>query len=124
MIDRLIPEPISAIVALRDTLGLSDEQVARLEAVADTLRARNEPVREKVREAFDAGRGGANPGELFRQVGPDVNEGRANVEAALAEAETILTPQQWRQVPAALRNVLSGFGGRGGGGGGGRPPRQ
>jgi hypothetical protein len=128
IVERLIPEPISAIVALRDTLGLSDDQVARLEAVADTLRARNEPVREKVREAFAAGRGGADPGELFRQVGPDVNEGRANVEAALSEAQTILTPEQWRQVPAALRNVLSGFGGRGGGarpgGGGGRPPRQ
>jgi hypothetical protein len=128
IVERLIPEPISAIVALRDTLGLSDDQVARLEAVADTLRARNEPVREKVREAFAAGRGGADPDELFRQVGPDVNEGRANVEAALSEAQTILTPEQWRRVPAALRNVLSGFGGRGGGarpgGGGGRPPRQ
>jgi hypothetical protein len=112
-VDRLIPQPIDALILLKDTLHLSPEQVARLAAVNDTLKARNAPIRAEVGEALagafqQAQQGGAapDPQAIFRRIGPRLNEGRQNVQKALDQAERILTPDQWRRVPAALRNSV------------------
>jgi hypothetical protein len=124
ILDRVLPEPVGAIVALRDTLGLSDEQVERLEAISDTLKARNAPIREKLRGEFAGAERTGGMGEVFGRIGPDLNRGREHVQAAMAEAREVLTPEQWRQVPPAIRNALSGVRGVGGEGrprGGGRP---
>ncbi|HLL82103.1 MAG TPA: hypothetical protein VK420_05605, partial [Longimicrobium sp.] len=56
-----------------------------------------------------------NAGELFGRVGPLLEPGRQNVQRALREVQGVLTPEQWRRVPAALRNPLGNFGGPGGG---------
>jgi hypothetical protein len=64
-------------------------------------------------------------GEAFQRVQPQIQAGRRNVQTALTEAEQVMTREQWRRVPAALRNALGAFGAEGGGrprGGGGRPP--
>ena len=121
MLDRVLPEPISPMILLRDTLGLTDEQVARLQAIADTLVARNAPIREQIRQAFGQTQGGS-VGEAFQRVQPQVQEGRGHVQAALAEAERVMTREQWRRVPAALRNALGAFGGGTDRPRGGRPP--
>jgi hypothetical protein len=112
-VDRLIPQPIDAIVLLKDTLHLSDEQVTRLQAVNDSLKARNAPIRGEVGQALagafqqaQQGAGNADPQAIFRRIGPRLNEGRQNVQKALDEAERILTPEQWRRVPAAVRNSV------------------
>jgi hypothetical protein len=112
-VDRLIPQPIDAIILLKDTLRLSDEQVTRLQAVNDSLKARNAPIRGEVGQALagafqqaQQGAGNADPQAIFRRIGPRLNEGRQNVQKALDQAERILTPEQWRRVPAALRNSV------------------
>jgi len=115
VLDRMLPEPISPMLLLRDTLGLSEEQVARLQAVADTLIARNAPLRQQIRDAFGQGGAGGAMGEAFQRVQPQLQEGRRNIERALSEAEQVMTREQWRRVPAALRNALGAFGGPGGG---------
>jgi hypothetical protein len=123
VLDRMLPEPISPMILLRDTLRLTDEQVARLQAISDTLQARNDTLREQIRAAFPQGAAGAGLGEAFQRVQPQVQEGRRNVQQALTEAEAVMTREQWRRVPAALRNALGAFGAEGGRrGGGGRPP--
>lgn len=130
LLERVLPEPISPMILLRDTLGLSDEQVARLQAIADTLEARNDSIREQIRAAFPTGAAGANMGEAFQRVQPQIQEGRRHIQQALTEAEAVMTREQWRRVPAALRNALGAFGAGGGGDrprgtrgeGGGRPP--
>ena len=61
--------------------------------------------------AQQSGAGQADPQAVFRRVGPRLNEGRQNVQKALDEVQRILTPEQWRKVPAALRNsVRQSFG--------------
>jgi hypothetical protein len=107
ILDRMLPEPIGAILALRDTLALTPEQAAELEAVRDSLKAKNGPIRQEVAKVFTGGRGEVNPGELFQRVGPRVNEGRRNVQAALDQAKAILTPEQWNRVPEVLRNAVA-----------------
>ncbi len=134
IVTRLFPQPISAIVALRDTLGLTAEQVTRLQAISDSLEARNAPIREEVRSALPEpaaqpagrrggqGQRGANLGDLFQRLGPRVEQARRNVATALADAEKVLTAEQWRRVPATIRSSgQGGFGGPGGQGGGNRP---
>ncbi|MBV9109610.1 MAG: Spy/CpxP family protein refolding chaperone [Gemmatimonadetes bacterium] len=111
-VDRLIPQPIDAIILLQDTLKLTDAQVAQLRVVNDSLKAVNAPIRAEIsREltaAFQQGQQGGNvdPQAIFRRIGPRLNEGRQNVQKALDRAEHILTPEQWRQVPAAVRNSV------------------
>ncbi|HEX8674187.1 MAG TPA: Spy/CpxP family protein refolding chaperone, partial [Longimicrobium sp.] len=116
LLSRLLPDPVSPILLLRDTLNLTPEQVTGIEAIRDSLRARNEPVRAAVRAAIPANANAQNAGELFGRVGPLLEPGRQNVQRALRDVQGVLTPEQWRRVPAALRNPLGNFGGPGGGG--------
>ena len=117
LLDRLLPDPVSPILLLRDTLRLTPAQVAGIEAVRDSLRARNQPVRAAVRAAVPADATPQNAGELFGRVGPLLEPGRRNIQRALRDLEALLPPDTWRRVPAALRNPLGGFGGPGGFGG-------
>jgi hypothetical protein len=111
-VDRLLPQPIDAILLLQDTLKLTEQQVTQLRAVNDSLKARNAPIREQLSTelaaAFQQAQqgGAADPQAVFRRIGPRLNEGRQNVQKALDQAEHILTPEQWRKVPAALRNAV------------------
>jgi len=117
-VDRLVPQPLDAILLLADSLKLTDDQVARIRVVNDSLKAKNAPIRAElsteITAAFTAqqsGAGQADPQAVFRRVGPRLNEGRQNVQKALDEVQKILTPEQWRKVPAALRNsVRQSFG--------------
>ena len=120
LLERVLPEPVSAILLLRDTLGLSPEQVARLEAIDDSLEAKNAPVKDSVRAVIGAAGQNPDPGTIFQRIGPRLNTGRQNVQAALESVRRVLTPEQWRRVPAALRNPFNGFGPGGGGPGGGQ----
>jgi hypothetical protein len=113
LLSRLLPDPVSPILLLRDTLALTPTQIAGIEAIRDSLRARNAPVREAVRAAIPATATAQNAGELFGRVGPLLEPGRQNVQRALRDVQGALTPEQWRRVPAALRNPLGNFGGGG-----------
>lgn len=114
MIARLLPEPISGILELADSLGLALQQVTDLEAVRDSLRALNGPIHAEVSRIFNAafmGQGEVvEPDELFAAIGPMVNEGRQNVQAALDRARTILTSDQWERLPQAIRQAVASQG--------------
>jgi hypothetical protein len=103
MLARAFPNPADRILELRDTLGLTEEQVERLQVVADTLRERQEALRAAVQEQV-GGRGQADPMEMFRRLQPRLAEARGHSEQALRDAEAILTPEQWARVPAEIRN--------------------
>jgi hypothetical protein len=141
IVNRLLPDPITPMLDLVDSLGLTPDQVAKLRAIGDSLKAKNGPLGDTLQTAIEqqmqssagaaqggAGRrgGGGQPGggfaaigQIFQQMGPQITAGRRNVQAALDQARAVLTPDQWRKVPAALRNVLGPFGA--GGNFGGRP---
>jgi hypothetical protein len=103
-IDRLMPNPVKAILALRDTLALSSDQLAKLQALSDSLDAKNTVMADSVRTLVGKAGSGANPRELFTQLSPKLNEIRANNSAALGEARSLLTEEQWEKVPDSVKN--------------------
>ena len=109
-IDRLMPNPVKAILALRDTLSLSSDQVVKLQALSDSLDAKNATIADSLRAVVEKAGSSANPRELLAQLAPRLNEVRANNGAALAAAHGLLTDDQWKKIPAAVRNPGRGMG--------------
>ncbi len=120
-IDRLIPNPITAIIGLRDSIGLSAEQVTKLQMIADSLAAKNKIIADTVRQQIEKAGANPNPAALFAQLNPKLADVRANNAIALKDAEGILTAEQWAKVPPSVKNVNGGRGGQGRPGG---PPRN
>lgn len=54
MINRLLPNPARSILVLKDSLGLSVEQAAQLQTIADSLNARLQPLVEEMGKAITA----------------------------------------------------------------------
>ena len=94
----------------RAELGLSAEQVARLEAIAAELRTRNQPLLERLRAARD----GRRPRDLtpeqrqalrdsLERHRPLVRELRGNLRDALRQAQEVLTPEQREKARELMR---------------------
>jgi hypothetical protein len=109
--------PIAQIIQLRDTLSLSVEQVTKLQVVADTLNAKNTVLADAVRKEAESA--GANPdmAALAARMRPRLEQLQQNQQAALRDAQAILTAEQWQKLPPRIRAGRAGGPGRGG-----RPP--
>jgi hypothetical protein len=115
-IDRLMPNPVTAILGMRDTLALSPVQVTTLQLLADSLTAKNTVVADSVRAIIQ--KAGTNPDArtLFGQIAPLLTNVRANNAAALDAAHKVLTSDQWKKVPDSVKSPGRGPGqGRPGG---------
>jgi len=78
--------PITTILGLRDSLGCTPDQVAQLQAIADSLDARNRLLPESLDAVVRA------------------STARDNAAWALERARAALTPEQWSKVPDALKS--------------------
>ena len=107
--------PVAQILALKDTLKLNAEQVAKLQAVSDSLNVKNTDLAQVVRKDVEGA--GANPdmAALNARLRPALEKVQANQQAALAQARAILSAEQWAKLPPRIRNGRAG-------GHGGRPP--
>ena len=108
-----VANPIAQIIALRDSLQLSQDQVDRLTVISDTLAAKTKIIGDSIR-AQVAKQGNANPQSIFASIRPQIMQGRKNLTAALAQAQAILTQEQWAKVPASIKTPPA-FGRQGGG---------
>ena len=108
--------PVQSIIALKDSIALTAEQLAKLQPLSDTLAARNKALGEEFQKLMkDAG---ANPdmGALFGRIRPKMEAAQRERAATLRHVQEILTPEQWAKVPERVRNPQAGPGG------GRRPP--
>jgi hypothetical protein len=124
-IDRLIPNPITTIIGMKDTLGLTEGQVTKLQAIADSLTTKNTVIADSVRQVVEKAGNNANPGALMGQLAPRLTEVRTNNADALKSAQAVLTPDQWNMVPMSVRSGsmrMPGMGGPGQGGQGRQGP--
>ncbi|MBI2797014.1 MAG: carboxypeptidase regulatory-like domain-containing protein [Gemmatimonadetes bacterium] len=123
---QLIGHPIDSILVRRDSLALTDAQVAALEALRDSLSVRNGPVSDSLRARFDAAGPTPDPRTALADMAPLLRTARENVARALEQARAVLLPEQWARVPESIRNPRNnlriGPGGGQGRPGGQRPP--
>jgi hypothetical protein len=128
MLERVAPNPATLILTFRDTLKLSDAQVAQLTAIGDSLSIQNDSLAAQLTAtaANAATNAAGDIGAMFRMLQPRLQEARRNYLAALDRARGVLTPEQWERLPAEVRSPPAAQQGPGrqrpGGGGGGRPP--
>ena len=112
---QILPNPISVMVGLKDTLKLTEPQMSALQNIADSLDAQNAAVRDSLQADVQRAGDRPDPGILFARMRPRLQAGRANIRKALERARALLTPEQWKQLPDALKSPASGGRGRGGG---------
>jgi hypothetical protein len=132
-LDRMLANPLLVMIDLKEILRFTPEQLTGLQEVSISLQEKLNERRQRLGQRFD-NVPPAQQAQIFQQIQPQIEEGRDEVRAALKVAEGLLTPEQWTQVPAAVRDpfaqpVQVPGGGRGGGGGapgapagGGAPP--
>lgn len=122
-IDSLLPNPAREIAAIRIALRLTDDQVTRLTAVADTMSAAVRAVGDSARAITERAGPSTEPMRLMLSLQPLLQRLRMVQQEALRASEAILTPEQWAQVPDRIKSPGGPFGrGPGQGGLGRRPP--
>ena len=104
LVERVAPNPVDAIVALRDSVALTDAQVAALQVVSDSLRARTAVVVAELQRMVDSVGTGGDLRTLFPRLQPTLQTARELYLRALRDAEAAMTPAQWQRLPESLRN--------------------
>jgi hypothetical protein len=107
--ERVLPNPITQILARKDSIALTDSQVVRLTRIRDSLDVRNKQLSEAVRAEIEKAGANPDPGALFGALRPKLEQGRTNTQRAVAEAKAILTPAQWARLPDRIK-ALNGAG--------------
>lgn len=120
-LDRMLANPIPVLLEFRDQVGMSEDQVKRIEGVSVELDRRLNARREELGKRFD-GVAPRQQVQVFQQMQPDIQRGREDVQAAMTQVRGILSPEQWAGLPEPIRNPPTvnapGQGGARGGQGG------
>ncbi|MGQ0641074.1 MAG: carboxypeptidase regulatory-like domain-containing protein [Gemmatimonadaceae bacterium] len=102
--------PVTAVIQMKDSLALTDEQIAILKPLSDSLAARNSALgAEALKVVQDAG---ANPdmGALFGRIRPVMEKIQKSNADAMREVERVLTSEQWAKVPERVKRGQIGMG--------------
>jgi hypothetical protein len=104
MLERVAPNPVTAILELRDSLALTPAQVTSLGVVADSLRVTTDAIAANVQRQVDSLGAAADLRSVFPRIQPSLQEGRNAYLKAIESAKGILSAEQWGKLPESLRN--------------------
>ena len=126
MARRLAPNPVAALMDLKDIIKLTPEQVVTIKAIGDSLDAKTaELIKRLDAEMQKQVKAGGDMQTLFPKLQPMLQEARNNYLATTQSLQKLLTPAQWAEVPESVKNPsLRPAGGQGGAQGGRRPDAQ
>jgi len=107
-------DPVARLLAQREALGLTSDQVHQLEAVRTRLQAQNQPLAEQLQAARGqfggerplAGRPGmmAQRGQRMQQRGATMTpEQRAEMQARMQQRGAAMTPEQRAEMQARMQ---------------------
>jgi hypothetical protein len=116
MVRRLSPNPMTPLMDLKDIIKLTPAQITRLKAIGDSLDAKTEELTKRLEgEMQKQGKSGGDMQTLFPKLQPLLQEARNNYLVATKSIQTVLTPEQWAEVPETVKNPsLRPAGGQGG----------
>jgi hypothetical protein len=101
--DVSVPNPVSDILAMRDTLHLSAVQVLGLTDLSDTLKAKNTRLYKDVQILLSKSQETGDPAQMAGSVAMMLEEAAGNTTRAVTAAEKLLRPEQWAILPAEIR---------------------
>src|SRR5437899_11806027 len=90
-LEAAMPNPVSIIIGLKDSVGLTADQVTRLQGISDTLDAALKVVGDSLHALLERAGPTAEAGVVFGRLRPYLQEGRATLEHALATARAVLS---------------------------------
>ncbi|MGH7651722.1 MAG: carboxypeptidase-like regulatory domain-containing protein [Gemmatimonadaceae bacterium] len=103
-IDTTVPNPLTEILSLRDTLHLSAVQVVALSDLADSLQKRNTRIYGDIRMLLARSQEAGDPTQMAGSVAMMLEEASKNTFHAIVEAGKILRPEQWTVLPPEIRD--------------------
>jgi hypothetical protein len=112
-LDRLtsaVPSLVDSVLARKDTLALTPQQITKLHALSDSLKAANAPLADSLQAVVTKAGSSPDPRTLMMTAGPLMQRLRQSSTAAFRAVQAILTPEQWAQLPESLRNPQRGRG--------------
>jgi hypothetical protein len=102
------PNPFGAILALRDSLQLTPTEISALQADSETLAVQADSLKTQVQSQLKKMGNNPDPGTMVSLVRPQLQKARALQRDAIERAQHILTPEQWKLVPATIKNPPGG----------------
>ena len=107
-LDSLLPNPPAQVLALRDSVSLTSEQVTTLEVARDSLSKELALIADSIRSAATALDGSGDRAAMFTRVRAEFGLAREAVARALDAVRGALTAGQWNRLPDAVRNPRLG----------------
>jgi hypothetical protein len=101
--DVVVPNPVSDILAMRDTLHLSAVQVVGLTDLSDSLKAKNTRLYNNVQTLLAKLQESGDASQMAGTVAMILEEAAGNTTRAVTAAERLLLPEQWAILPAEIR---------------------
>ncbi len=107
----MMRSPAAIAIAHKADLSLSDDQVAKLDAIDKDFQAKNAPLMQKFRDAMQAAGGFQNMTDEQRQaMAPMREQLQANRQAARDATEKLLKPEQVTKLQDIIQQEMPRFG--------------
>src|SRR5205809_7234057 len=100
-LEAAMPNPVSIIIGLKDSLGLTADQVTRLQGISDTLDAALKVAGDSLHAVLDRAGPNREPGGVVGRLRRHLQAGRPQIDDAVAKARRVRTAEQEGQGPAA-----------------------
>lgn len=97
-----VPNPVAEILERKDSLHLSAVQIVALTDIADSLYSKNSALFRQIHKLLTRSRENGDPSEMSGTVAMILQEAATNSNRALQEAEKLLRPEQWTQLPPGI----------------------
>jgi hypothetical protein len=102
-VDATVPNPVTEILGMKDTLHLSAVQIVALGEVADTLQRKNEKIYKNIRSLLSRSQEAGDVTQMAGSVAMMLEDASVNSSHAITAAEKVLRPEQWAILPQAIR---------------------
>ncbi|HET9637129.1 MAG TPA: carboxypeptidase-like regulatory domain-containing protein [Gemmatimonadaceae bacterium] len=103
-LDATVPNPISIILGMKDTLHLSAVQIVRLGDLSDSLQSKNSRIYKNIRTLLAKSQEEGDATLMAGSVAMMLEEASRNTTAALVAAGKLLRPEQWAILPVDIRD--------------------
>ena len=100
---QILANPMPAILGYRDALRLTAGQIARLQAISDSLDGAIRGVSDSLQAESRRAGERADPTALYDRMRLKLAEGRRHIRHALEAAQGVLSPDQWARLPDAVK---------------------